>query len=79
MKPHGGDNHSVKGLKGTSGVKFWIENMGSGNSKPKVNLEDLASPIYKEMKNNYGETIVDVVPEWIENHGFPKRSTFNLK
>ncbi len=52
--------------------------MASGNSKPRVNLEDLDSPIYEEMKKKYEETIVDVVPEWIENHGFPKRGTFRV-
>ncbi len=54
--------------------------MGSGNAKSKIDLDDLDSPIYNEMKKKYGKRImeVQVIPEWVENHGFPKRGTFSI-
>ncbi len=52
--------------------------MGSGNVKSKIDLDDLDSPIYKEMKKKYGKRIMEVIPEWVENHGFPKRGTFSI-
>lgn len=52
--------------------------MGSGNAKPKIDPDDLDSPIYNEMRRKYGKRIMEVIPDWVENHDFPKRGTFSV-
>ncbi len=43
--------------------------MVSGSVKSKIDLDDLDSPIYNEMKKIYGKRIMDVIPvqRWVED------------